>query len=278
VSQVGSFITLLDYLLVTSLGWTKEFVNGSSGAVYRPAAGNRFYYQFDNATGYDVNIRMFRTMTAWNTGTEGTTVNSVWLNIHTNATLDSTPRTYTFASNGTFCALYCYSYSSYGIMPLFFGDFISYKTADAYASIIACGSIGSSSNGPTSHNDSRTNGSSLTSGAAYRRVMRAADQVTSDRAVALVTNPAIESLFGGAAHTLPAQASGGIMLMPIYVGDAAGVRGKLPGVCSVVTPNTMSTGDTFEGGAGDFVGKQFVVQMSGLTQKLVIETSNTWLT
>ena len=59
----GSLITLLDWLLVTNLGWTKEF-SGTNLASYRAATGNRFYLGVDDTTALYSRVRGFATMTA----------------------------------------------------------------------------------------------------------------------------------------------------------------------------------------------------------------------
>lgn len=69
----GQLIVVLDYILVTRLGWTKEFT-GTYKAVYRPSAGNRLFYHIDNSTGnsgtgYSSSaIKAYESMTAINTG------------------------------------------------------------------------------------------------------------------------------------------------------------------------------------------------------------------
>lgn len=43
----GGAIPVLDYILVTKLGWSKEF-SGLNKAVYRPSSGNRLFYRVDD--------------------------------------------------------------------------------------------------------------------------------------------------------------------------------------------------------------------------------------
>lgn len=58
----GSLITLLDYWLVTIAGWAKEYTSGTTGAVYRPAFGNRFrlFVLHDSATSGDARLALVR--------------------------------------------------------------------------------------------------------------------------------------------------------------------------------------------------------------------------
>lgn len=150
--QVGTLVALLDACLVsgygakTALGWGKPYTSTNS-AVFRAASGTRHYLQIaDN--GADTNGAKvatgigFETMSAYNTGTglfptaaqlaNGT----FWIK---SATADATARAWTLIGDSTTFWLVIAattSSTSSGNHLMTFGEFLSYKSADAYNTII----------------------------------------------------------------------------------------------------------------------------------------------
>lgn len=67
---IGQAIVLLDYILVTRLGWTKVF-SGTNKAVYYPqqkGSENRLYYRVDDSSGPGYKLSVYETMTDIDTG------------------------------------------------------------------------------------------------------------------------------------------------------------------------------------------------------------------
>lgn len=64
----GKFIALLDWVLVSKGGWTKNFT-GTNLAAYRSATGNRNYLRVDDTQSGTTRFRGYRTMSAISTGT-----------------------------------------------------------------------------------------------------------------------------------------------------------------------------------------------------------------
>lgn len=67
---VGQAIVLLDYVLITQLGWTKVF-SGTNKAVYYPqqkGTENRLYYRVDDNHGQSYKLSVYETMTDVDTG------------------------------------------------------------------------------------------------------------------------------------------------------------------------------------------------------------------
>lgn len=273
-STPGALIPVLDFLLVTSMGWTKEYTSSTTGAVYRAPTGNRFYYQFTHTgvfgssgvSGVTAEMRVFETMSAYNTGTGGSTADSTDISLHTTSS-SAIERPYSFYSDGTLCYFFVNRVDGYAMYV--FGDIVSYKPGDAYASVVGGCSVNSSALTQTIGVDNST------AGVAYRRLVRAVNQTSGNQAACFTTNYCLETSLGAGASTVPSIAAGGMMLLPLIVCEPSGVRGILPGIMSPVTPGALAVSDTFAG-TGDLAGRTYVVQLLGATNRVCVETSDTW--
>lgn len=67
-AAAGRLIAVLDWVLVTKGGWTKDYT-GTNLAVYRSGTGNRFYLRVDDTQAKFSRLRAYRAMTAVSTGT-----------------------------------------------------------------------------------------------------------------------------------------------------------------------------------------------------------------
>lgn len=274
-SAIGALIPVLDWFLVTTLGWTKSFSNSTTGGAYRAPTGNRFYYQFNGTVAYMTEMRSFETMSAWNTGIGGSPAATSY---HVNwyaAAADTTPVGYTLISDGTFVIMltYCGSALS-GVSLVTFGDIISYLPTDNFASILS-GVQGYSSLMLGHENNTTVNSA--------RRLVRAADQSASQVSCAtLTTNAMIQGYFGAGDLMYPNEITGGLVLFPILVveGTPLTMRGRLPGILSPARNSSLLAGTTFNG-TGELSGRTYKVYQVGGTSyggKIAIETSDTWRT
>lgn len=274
-ATAGALIGVLDWFLVTELGWTKEFSNSTTGAAYRPPTGNRFYYQFNHTMSYQTEIRSFVDMTAWNTGSGGTPTSMVYCPNWGATTADSTPIAYTLISDGTFVILLLHQGNTAGGYALcVFGDIISYLPNDNFASVVS---------GATSYSSPSSGHTNDMSAAAHRKLVRAADQLEAQKSFAYSTTSTLLQSYLGSGDTLyPNEVTGGLVLFPVLVVEKSPnvIRGRLPGILSPARVSTLLAGTTFNG-TGDLAGRTYKVFSLGgesTLGKIAIETSDTWRT
>ena len=274
---IGSLISLLDFCLVTTLGWTKAFT-GTNTASYQATTGNRFYLGIDDTTTLNARLRGFETMTA-----AGVAVASGTGPFPTDALQSggdyvykssdtTTARNWWFASDGKMFYLSINATAYYSLFS--FGDFISNKSADAYNTVI----IGESAS------------SAYTSGCSALVLATATGQNGSylTRAYTGVGGAKIctKCVDGGYGHTngaigsdspnYPSDVEGALLISRIQISEAlTSFRGRLPGLWAPMHSRPLGDGDTFTG-SGDFSGRTFVARNISTNGQVLIETSDTW--
>ena len=270
-SAAGALLPILDWFLVDKLGWTKEFTDGTTGAAYRPPSGVRAYYQFNHATSGAPTLRMFKSMTAWDTGTGGTTAIFVPFSYTTTPPV-ATEHSYSLVSDGTFVFMIIQNTNpSYGNGLTMFGDFISFLPGDEnYA-------VATGTNEITNPQYGHANDTSLNT---CRKVLTASDQATTNASAALFAGPAfVQTYIGGGGLLLPNEVTGGIPLFPVFLGEAGPlIRGKIPGLISPAQATVLAAGQEFDG-EGALAGRSYRVFELGYSSnlaKIAIEVSDTW--
>lgn len=274
----GSLITLLDYLLVTTLGWTKSF-SGTNLATYRAPTGNRFYLGVNDTTTLNARVRVFETATA-----AGVAVESGTSPMPTDALLSgggyvykgsdtSTTSPWRFASDGKMFHL---SIKAAGYYALFsFGDFASYKTSDAFNTLLSSeGSLSSYANGVTA-------GISATASAqAGSFIMRPHTQIGGCVGSSKIVDGTYGnvSTIGGAGSSYPSEVEGALLLGRVRINESDTlIRGTIPGLWAPAHAKPLADGDTFSG-TGDLSGREFVAWNVSYSGQVMIEKSDTWST
>lgn len=278
-NAAGSLITLLDFLLVTTLGWTKPFTGTNKAAYKQPAGTNGFYLRVvdTGTTAASPTGRGFETMTDVDTGTgpfptvaqvsgdgvplrKGDTTNNQW-------------RCVTDGKIVYFGA----RESSFGVWVWWaFGDFISALATDSYNTCL----LGCVTNaGIAVHGIS-----SYTTNASGNYIARDGTQTGGSVATSKVAGIEITNtnVMGAGGTTYPDPIHGGINLSPVWLVDRPTntIRGVLPGLWNILHETDNASpfvhGDTFDG-AGNLAGRQFLIQLHDQGyRKLVLETSDTW--
>lgn len=280
----GALIAVLDYCLVTHLGWSKDY-SGTNTASYRPATGNRFYLGVDDSSTLNARLRGFETMTA-----QGVAVASGSGPFPTDAQVSggryfykssdtSTTRNWSFISDGACFYFRSYAYGGSSNSFFNFGDFVSYAVADAYATTIGAPSVATSFDGLLAQN--------LPTGVIsypYENIARTSSGIGGSVFAAKLVpayhlaNNCIGSVATGI--SLPSSIDGATYLQRVLVGESSGPRGHFPGLWATAHgPTAFADGDTFSG-TGDLSGRSFVawVSSTGVASSIVIETSDTWRT
>lgn len=276
--SAGSFITLLDYLLVTTLGWTKAFSGANAASYHKDAGfGNDYYLGVDDSATLNSRVRGFKTMTGAGVS-EGLGSNPFPTDTQVSGGLyvfkgadTTTARTWRFASDGTIFYLSIKAQNYYNLFC--FGDIISYKAVDGCNTFIAAdttanGYAPSSTVGITSTHTSAGNYLSknyaLTGGA-----------VLAGKVVDGTYGQVTGTPFGSSGAAYPSPVEGGLLMCRTQVSEAVSLRGLLPGLWNPLHAKPLVDGDTFVG-TGTLTGRTFVAHDVGSSGQLIIETSDTW--
>ena len=278
---VGSLIGVLDFCLVTTLGWAKVY-SGTNVAAYRAPAGNRMYLGVDDTTTLNARVRGFETMTqagvsvAAGTGPFPTDVQLSGGGYIYKSSDTTTQREWRFASDGLMFHL---SISASNYPALFsFGDIVSYKASDSYGTVI------SAEHAINAYAAGALVGSaaSYSPSAAFafaRSYTQLGGAVAASRVMDLAYGGSIGSTLGAIGSAYPSPVEGGLLLSRIRAGESAvpTIRGYLPGLWAPCHVRPLAHGDTFAG-AGDLAGRSFVVWNVTSAGQVMIETSDTWRT
>lgn len=277
-AAAGGTITILDYCLVTGMGWTKTH-SGTNLATYRAPTGNRFYIAFDDTAVASTRVRMYETVTtagvAMAAGTNPTPLDSVIAGgLYFNK--PSTGTGWFFASDGL---IFYFGYvSTSGNPTMTFGDFISYAATDSYQTILKC------HNSSTLSNDSFPNYATLGTSSSTTYIMKSFTQIGASIQGSFISDHG-RSGGGtrfGSGPAYPNPISNTLDMAPIEITHPTNViRGKMPGLWNPLHNYPLANGDTFTG-SGNLSGRQFVARNVGGTGaelgQVFIETSDTWRT
>ena len=273
----GSAISVFDFALVTTLGWTKVYT-GTNAADYQHGPSGHCLSIVDTA-GTSFTIRPYASMSALGTGLEPYSANAVVSTVTKSDSATATTKNWRLISNGTniimqIAANLTSTYTGGVTGEIYWGDFVPRKTVavDAYTKTFRAG------NSPNMFT-SGSNGASFSStGAAVQRpYTQAAGFVGCSWC--FDTGGGGAANMGTAGGALPSVLRNNITLGMVKIGEQSidEIRGILPGIWvpqgNVVT---RSDGDVWQG-YGPLASRSFMLWKSNVgTQGFVVETSNTW--
>ena len=266
----GSAITVFDFALVTTLGWTKVYTDTNRADYRQPSSGHFLSVISTDTTTFTV--QPFMAMSALGVGTEsypGSAITITKSDVATSAT-----RNWRMISNGLNICLQIASNPSNSFTgvcgEMYFGRFISRKTVstDNYLQFVYAG-------------DQRlawpTASLSASGGAHFHRdYTQAPGSINGGWIVdTLVSgNP-----MGGGFVSAPSVLRNNLEVGTIRLGEPsiAEFRGVVPGVWApFFAVATLSDTDTWTG-YGPLAGKTFELWKSGSSSYgIVVETSSTW--
>lgn len=274
-------------------GWTRPFVNGSTGAVYRQGAGsNGFYLNVDDSVaGSYAYVRAFETATAFSgqaapfNGINALPTEAIqqggyywWKNdaITRAWIIIATAKGFHFMTDygGYWIGLSLRSLSSTGY---YFGDLVDTNAGDVYATVLTGAAT---QNYTQSWQDGYEGGSVQSTNTQYMMLMRPWHQVGS-----AVGCNRTSDLMSGRATQFPHPTDGTILLSPVNINeigrDARGnviFRGRMPGIWQANHPTTNQPchdSQRFTVTNGPLAGK--VLEMRALQgTPLFYEISNTY--
>ena len=281
----GSFIPVLDFCLVTGMGWEKVY-SGTNTATYRAPTGNRYYLGVDDNQGTSgrTYFRGFKTVTtpgtAESSGTNPFPTNSLKSGGESSQIRGNPNYDWNFVSNGKIfyfvtskAGTWAYTWSF-----IVFGDFISYVTNDTGNTLL-------------SNEDMRyynRSYDSLTNG----RVNLAISYLNTGTAVPGGIMPTFwqnanntgSGILGrdSSSLTVPNSITGKLHLGRIEVCELAGFRGKLPGIYVPLDYKPFTSGAIVTDSG---TGKTFLFTDIGTQDtispdhgQIALEISDTWET
>lgn len=277
----GALVSVLDYCLVTNLGWTKEY-SATNKAVYKqPSGSNQFYLDVDDTNAQNARIRGYETMTAVATGTGPFPTDaqvSGGLYIYKSSTADTTNRPWYFISNGKIFYLVISNGASRQLFA--FGDFTSYKGSDVFNTLLIANSS-SSQTGNLPGEQLGTFVSTITGHYAARSYTQIGGSVALNKVSdAYITGGSSSNYsMGSGGATYPQPIEGGLHVAPVWITESTstGKRGHLPGLWAPGHNRPLSENDTYSGAGGSpLSSKGFEAINLGSTGQVHFETTDTW--
>lgn len=277
--SVGSFIALLDAVLVTgygtkaAVGWTKPFTGVNLAAYKMPAGTTGHYLRVNDTVTTRAGVVGFETMTDVNTGTgqfPTEAQNAGGLFIQKSASASALNRPWFIVTNGSMLHIYP-DYSS-DTLALFysFGSFPSYKSADAANTFIMADSS------PLSGNTASIV-ISIIQVILGHYIARSYTQLPGAVAAGKLTDsPKCNnaSTMGATGVPFPSPIDNGLYIAPIYINESNVLRGVLPGMWNICHNRPGVQDDTFSG-TGALAGKTFMIKKI-YNGSIAFEISNTW--
>lgn len=289
----GSLIAVLDFCLVTTLGWTKPWSATNIASYLQSAGSNGFSLWVDDTAGQNARVRGYEVMTAHSTGT-GPFPTDAQLSgggyVYKSSAATSTARPWLFVSDGKRFHFFHGHDTTEALRTagdwrhFFFGDTYTYKSGDAYNTMlqadIAASAAASSHIGAMfsySHNTTTSTGCFLA---------RAHTQLGSSAGASKFfdwagfgqASSGLAQMSPASGPAYPSPIDGALHLSKLWIGESAGRRGVLPGLWPVLHLDSGSivNQDTFSG-SGDLAGKTFTyVRLANGSGRLAVETSDTW--
>lgn len=292
--QSGALIGILDACLVNgygskaAAGWTKPFSGTNLAAYLQGSGGNGHYLSVDDTGTTTARCVGYEAMTDVSTGTNAFPLAAQLSGggyFYKSSTADATARAWCLIA--TEKAFYLYiGYAEASLVAAltsprhvyFFGSITSFKTGDAYGTMLIANSA-SASNG-SAFGASAYNSYTIAQNGHFmaRSYTQSGQSVTCGK----YSSAVIPSHLGYSTSTLtyPDPVSGGMLLSPVYVYEAVALarRGLLPGCWGPVHSLPGQCGDTFTG-VGEMAGKEFILlnaSVSSTTCRVAIEISDTW--
>lgn len=241
----GGLITVLDYALVTRLGWTKA-QTGTNKAAYKasaPEASGALFWVDDTTTKY-ATVRGYETMSGLDTGTNPfPTTMQTTLYAQKSNTADSAARPWMIVGDERLFYLVTEWHSVYPSNGdiVVFGDIVSFKSGDAWPALIIAGVY----NTPSYPSQHTNNAFSKLEGACVGHYLaRNYAQVVGSIAALKYGHRTTTGMGNSTALAYPAPVDNGLYLTPVEVWESVTIRGLLPGCYAPLNHNPGNHGDT----------------------------------
>lgn len=282
------------YGALAAAGWAREYVSGNIAA-YRAASGARFRLRVDDTSTQEARAVGYETMSDVNTGTGAFPTNgqvSGGLFIRKSNTADATARPWVLIASSTgFYFLPAAGETDWLATPgssgatgqFYFGDFVSFKSGDAYNSCIIGSEVGGTS---TSRLGLKLLPVATFTANVGHYIARPYYQVGQAVQFNIMAPQALcgGTNIGGAGGIFPDPISGALLLSPLYLMESGPnannySRGILPGMWDTVHNPIAGTHGDIISGSGESAGKTFLlatVYSASAQGRAAMEISDTW--
>jgi hypothetical protein len=291
--QAGGLIAVLDYCLVTLMGWTKPYTGTNLAAYKAPSGTNQFYLYVDDTIGTVARVKGYESMSAINAGVSAFPTDvqvSGGLFWSKSTTADATTRPWYFIGNGKIFYLLVQGSGTLTSQNVnMFGDFPTLKQggADLFNTLILGQLSANPSSGSTPWETQNFASTATPAMYAARSYSGLGGPVTIgriwDSRYGYSGISYIGLSPGGPAY--PSPITGGLAMSKVWINEVgpassltADLRGTLPGIASMLHRTLpFANGDTFTAPVGSpFAGRSYEA-VSGASQSMTLfETSDTW--
>lgn len=284
----GALIGVLDACLVNGYGskagagWTKAFSGTNKAAYKQPVGSNGFYFRADDTGTTVARIVGYEAMTGIDTGSAAFPTEVQFaggLYVAKSSAGDATARPWELVTNGNICYVHvnqaAHVTSDTGVL-IAFGDFMSYKSGDAYGTVLIAAHANSVGTSPSAAGSQICIASTTVLNGHY--VARSHTQLGSSVQVGKHTDVCKSNTvanMGISGLTYPNPSDGGLYLAPVWLNEVSTVRGMLPGLWSPLHAKPLGNLDIFSG-SGSLVDKSFLALNVFNAGQIVFETSDTW--
>ena len=258
---------------VAPADWTKPFT-GTNVAAYKQGAGsNGMYLRIDDTTTSHPRAKSFETMTDVNTGTgDFPTTAQLSGGLYMNKSTSASAFPWVVTATEKQVIISIITETTYASV-CFFGDILSNKSGDAFNTVLAANSSGSSAPSDFYSLQPSVNDYSIGSYIArsYTQIggaVKCGKQYTLSGQAQMATAPCF---------AYPNPIDNALHIAQFQINESSIIRGKMPGIWNIHHTRPFQDYDVIVG-TGDFVGKKFLVvplYIRSATQCL-LEISNTW--
>lgn len=256
--------------------WTKPFSTTNVAAYKQGAGSNGMYLRVDDilaSGGAFPKVRAYEVMTDVNTGTgDFPTVTQAANGMGFHKSYDAGADPWIIIASEK-CFYACMNVSTSSRDLHFFGDFISKKSGDAFNTLYIMGS-------QTAYDDAflTSTSNNLTTQMQGHYLPRIHTQIGSSYQCSKMSPATGQSNLGssGGIPAYPSAIDNALHITPVYITEAAGIRGKLPGLWNTLHQKPFQHGDIISG-TGDYANKKFIaLSPYSNSHMCLIEISNTW--
>jgi hypothetical protein len=282
--QAGQTITVLDFCLVTTAGWTKVFT-GTNTAAYKAPAGNQVCFSVDDTGTTLARVRPFEQSTGALTGYAQIPSEIIFPGGHylwKSQSADATARPYLFIANSR--SFYLFTYVNALFQMTAVGDGVSINAGDQ--GIHNSFFIGNNAAAPTASGvpfllRGYTSWSTAVGGHyLFRSWTKFPGAVGSGKLPDILEHKDLGTDLGSNGRVYPCPVRGGLVLSRLYMYEMIfGPRVYLPGIvvpCHTRTALPVGTTFTVPANGGLLAGRSYEVLYGPNDGSCCIETSDTW--
>lgn len=260
---------------VAPVDWTKPFTGTNVAAFKQGAGSNGMYLRINDTVTTHPRVIGYENMTDINTGIAGfPTEAQLAGGSYFDKAESGTAQPWAIIADGKFFIIVIQANSTATVNSNAFGDFKSYRIADAYNTVLLSGTVETSGDG---NQVSKLN--VLGTPVAQVAIARSATQVGGCVLGGKISPLAVQVYVGSSGFAYPSTINGALHITPLTIFEGTistgGFRGECYGIYNILHTRPLQDGDTFSG-TGQYTGKRFLVFSLYNNAQMAVEISNTW--